>query len=107
MILTYQNQYQTGPNDRLTLHEFAKMALPERVMDIVEPLLLPEESTNNNDVENFARLGRGRDTIKECLVGVMRIGVVCSMESRAERMEMTDVVAKLCAVREKFLGRRI
>ncbi|TXG49983.1 hypothetical protein EZV62_025858 [Acer yangbiense] len=58
---------------------------------------------------NIARCqrGEGRDRIEECLVGVLRIGVVCSMESPAERMEMTDVVAKLCAVRENFLGRRI
>ncbi|TXG74323.1 hypothetical protein EZV62_002902 [Acer yangbiense] len=44
--------------------------------------------------------------MEECLVGALRIGVLCSMESPADRMEMTDVVAKLCAIRENFLSRR-
>ncbi|KAK2636943.1 hypothetical protein Ddye_031735 [Dipteronia dyeriana] len=97
-------------NDGITLHEFAKMALSERVLEIVEPTLLLEARTGNNSVETYARRlrrGEGRDGIEECLVGILRIGVVCSMKSPAERMEMSDVVAKLCAVRESFLGRRI
>ncbi|TXG74333.1 hypothetical protein EZV62_002912 [Acer yangbiense] len=62
---------------------------------------------DNNNVENFARLhGEGRVRMEECLVGALRIGVLCSMESPADRMEMTDVVAKLCAIRENFLSRR-
>ncbi|KAL5734492.1 hypothetical protein ACOSP7_032353 [Xanthoceras sorbifolium] len=92
----------------LTLHEFTKMALPERVMEIVEPSLQLEVSNDNNNVENFARrAGEGRIRVEECLVGVLRTGVVCSMESAAERVEMTDVVAQLFGVRERFLGRRI
>ncbi|TXG74342.1 hypothetical protein EZV62_002921 [Acer yangbiense] len=38
--------------------------------------------TTNNNVENFARLhGEGRVRMEECLVGALRIGVLCSMES--------------------------
>ncbi|TXG49976.1 hypothetical protein EZV62_025851 [Acer yangbiense] len=68
--------------------------------------MLLEATTVNNSVETSARRrrGEGKDRIEECLVGILRIGVVCSMESPAERMEMTDVVAKLRAVRENFLG---
>ena len=95
-------------HNELTLHDFAKTSLPERVMEIAEPSLLLEVTTDNNDVENFERLhGEGRVRIEDCLVGSLRIGVLCSMESPADRMEMTDVVAKLCAIRENFLSRRI
>ncbi|KAL5787575.1 hypothetical protein ACOSP7_004524 [Xanthoceras sorbifolium] len=95
-------------NDGLNLHDFAKMALPERVLEIVEPSLLLDVRVDSNNVENFARLyGEERIRIEECLDGVLRIGVRCSMDSAAERMEMADVVAKLCAIREKFLGSRI
>ncbi|KAI9196015.1 hypothetical protein LWI28_020273 [Acer negundo] len=94
-------------HDGLTLHDFAKMSLPESVMEIAEPSLLLEVTTNSNDVENFERLhGEGRVRIEDCLVGSLRIGVLCSMESPADRMEMMDVVAKLCAIRENFLSRR-
>ncbi|KAH7548517.1 hypothetical protein JRO89_XS14G0146100 [Xanthoceras sorbifolium] len=96
-------------NDEISLHHFAKVSLPERVMEIVEPSLLLELSTvdNDNNVKKFTiQHGEGRAKTKECLVGVMRIGVVCSMESPAERMEMANVVAKLCSLKEK-ISRRI
>ncbi|KAK2641342.1 hypothetical protein Ddye_023105 [Dipteronia dyeriana] len=94
-------------HNEITLHDFTKMSLPDSVMEIAEPSLLLEVTADNNGVENFVRLhGEGRVRIEECLVGVLRIGVLCSMESPADRMEMTDVVAKLCAIRENFLHRR-
>ncbi|KAL5814759.1 hypothetical protein ACOSQ4_025400 [Xanthoceras sorbifolium] len=95
-------------NDSLNLHDFVKTASPERATEIVEPSLLLDVRADNNEIENFARLrGEGRLRTEGCLVGVLRIGVLCSVEPPAERMEMTDVVVKLCAVRENFLGRRI
>ncbi|TXG49986.1 hypothetical protein EZV62_025861 [Acer yangbiense] len=91
-------------NDGPTLHEFAKTTVPERMMEIVEPSLLVEARTGNDRVETSARRRRGEERVRieECLAGVLIIGVVCSMESPAKRMEMIDVVAKLCAVRETF-----
>ncbi|KAL9448024.1 hypothetical protein AB3S75_015491 [Citrus x aurantiifolia] len=87
-------------NDGLTLHEFAKRALPEEVVNIVEPSLLTEEIARNSD-------GEIRVRTEQCLSAVIRIGVSCSMESPIERMEMRDAVAKLCAARETFHGNRI
>ncbi|KAL5817163.1 hypothetical protein ACOSQ3_025541 [Xanthoceras sorbifolium] len=105
-LITGRRPTNSMLNDGRTLHDFAKMALPKRVMEIVEPSLLLEVKTSSNEhVENFAtRHGERRGTIEECLVVVMRIGVLCTMESPAERMEMIDVVAKLRSVRENFLG---
>ncbi|KAH9669211.1 hypothetical protein KPL70_021694 [Citrus sinensis] len=81
-------------NDGLTLHGYAKMALPQKVMEIVDPSLLLDHENE-------------RIRIEECLVAVVRTGVFCSMESPSERIQMTDVVAKLCAAREIFTGRSI
>ncbi|KAJ0084559.1 hypothetical protein Patl1_31129 [Pistacia atlantica] len=83
-------------SDGLTLHGYAKMALPEKVLEIIETSLLCEGRTRDARVKT-----------EECLVSVVSIGVLCSMESPTDRMEMTDVVAKLCAIRKKFLGNRI
>ncbi|TXG49982.1 hypothetical protein EZV62_025857 [Acer yangbiense] len=108
IVVNHPQEHQTFEEP---IHEepTREMALPERVTEIVEPSLLLEARTGNNSDETFARrrCGDGRDRIEECLVGILRIGVVCSMESPAERMTMTDVVAKLSFVKENFLGRRI
>ncbi|KAK9190311.1 hypothetical protein WN943_018915 [Citrus x changshan-huyou] len=88
----------------LTLHEFVKMALPDKVMEIVDPSLLLEVTANNYS------------WTEDCLVAILGTrgghkptthGVTCSMESPMERMEMRDVVAKLRHARETFLGTRI
>ncbi|KAH9717540.1 putative receptor-like protein kinase [Citrus sinensis] len=86
----------------LTLHEFAKMALPEKVMEIVDPSLLMELMENNSEIRED-----NRAKIEQCFNAVIRTGVLCSTESPFERMDMRDVVAKLCHTRESFLGRRV
>ncbi|XP_006470219.2 probable LRR receptor-like serine/threonine-protein kinase At3g47570 [Citrus sinensis] len=87
-------------NQGLTLHEFARTALPDKVMEIVDSLLLLEVQASNS-----RSCGDERLRTEECLVAVVETGVVCSMESPIERMEMRDVVAKLCRARDTFLGR--
>ncbi|KAJ8617107.1 hypothetical protein MRB53_013293 [Persea americana] len=90
--------------DDLSLHQFAKMALPESVMDIVDRRLLPEEieiirhNRNNNIVSSM---------MHECLVSLVKIGVSCSAESPKARKEMKDAVAELSKVRDFYLAATI
>ncbi|XXG58234.1 hypothetical protein AAC387_Pa04g0593 [Persea americana] len=90
--------------DDLSLHQFAKMALPESVMDIIDRRLLPEEieitrhNRNNNIVSSM---------MHECLVSLVKIGVSCSAESPKARKEMKDVVAELSKVRDFYLAATI
>ncbi|KAK9230233.1 hypothetical protein WN944_023200 [Citrus x changshan-huyou] len=86
----------------LTLHEYAKMALPEKVMEIIDPSILMDVIENNSKIREDRRA-----KLEECLNAIIRIGVLCSMESPFERMDMRDIVAKLCHTRESFLGRRV
>ncbi|KAF7119412.1 hypothetical protein RHSIM_Rhsim13G0070500 [Rhododendron simsii] len=50
-----------------------------------------------DDDDNKMREGK----IKDCLVAVLTIGVSCSVEPPGKRMDMRDVVAKLCRIRNK------
>ena len=92
-IFTRRRPTESMFNEGLTLHEFGKRALPEKVMEIVDPSLLLDHENE-------------RIRIEECLVAVVRTGVFCSMESPSERIQMTDVVAKLCSARKIFLSNR-
>ncbi|KAG5524891.1 hypothetical protein RHGRI_031536 [Rhododendron griersonianum] len=69
--------------DHLNLHNFVKNALPERVMDIVDPSIQLEHNNGS--------------WINDCMVSILTIGVACSSESPRDRMEMETVVSKLCA----------
>ncbi|XP_077248475.1 receptor kinase-like protein Xa21 [Tasmannia lanceolata] len=89
--------------DGLSLHKFVQLSLPNRVMEILDPLILLEddEERATNITENYNDKIRH---LQECLVSLMRIGVVCSAESLRERMEMTDAVKEMCFVRNIYLG---
>ncbi|XP_077225756.1 LRR receptor-like serine/threonine-protein kinase EFR [Tasmannia lanceolata] len=89
--------------DGLSLHKFVKMSLPDRVMEILDPLILLEddEERATNIAENYNDKIR---RLQECLVSLVRIGVVCSAESPRERMEMADVVKEMCSIRNIYLG---
>ncbi|KAJ8643916.1 hypothetical protein MRB53_005664 [Persea americana] len=83
----------------LSLHEFAKMALSNQSIDIIDPrLFLGEGEADFNNVNDK------RAKILECLNSIVRLGVTCSLESPEERMEMIDIVKTLQVVKDMFVG---
>ena len=111
--------------DGLNLHNFAKMALPERLVQIVDPILLPREveetqtSTLAREYNNENEIQTDEDTldivnlyqidanVHNCLVSVLEIGLACSMESPKERMNMEEVTREMHLIKNAFLGSRI
>ncbi|KAF7133061.1 hypothetical protein RHSIM_Rhsim09G0174700 [Rhododendron simsii] len=86
---------------RQSLHEFCKVALPERVMEIVDPRILLEEATEAEKDTQKERIRQAK--IRECLVALIRIGIECSEESPRKRMNVKDVIIGLTTVKEVFL----
>ncbi|XP_058096113.1 probable LRR receptor-like serine/threonine-protein kinase At3g47570 [Magnolia sinica] len=85
--------------DGLNLHKLARMSLPERVMEIIDPLLLSQEEEINGDT-SYNNMTSG---IK-CLALIISIGVTCSTEMPRERMEMKDIVVEMHAIRDLILA---
>lgn len=107
-------------SDGLSLHKYVDMALPEHVMEILDPsLLLAEEQdrrteklADNDDDDAEAVLGAYRNELQQngsskmaCLVSIMQIGVWCSMSLPKNRIPMGEVVNQLVAIRELILVR--
>ncbi|CAN4126353.1 unnamed protein product [Withania somnifera] len=84
----------------VNLHNYAKMAFSTgRVMEIVDPMIchnLQEEETSNSKIGER----KAKDYIKECLISMCKIGIVCTMDSPKERMGISDVVKELQSVKE-------
>ena len=78
----------------LNLHNFARTALPDRVMEIVDPILINEEVATNNHM-----MSQARNNKEQCLISMVRIGVACSMESPQDRMSITHAISELQSVR--------
>ncbi|XP_058109085.1 probable LRR receptor-like serine/threonine-protein kinase At3g47570 [Magnolia sinica] len=90
--------------DNLGLYYFAKLALPERVMEIVDPRLLikdVEVTQGNEDHINT------RNRMHDCLISMAKIGVLRSAESPRERRCIRDVATEMYAIKDLYLKVRI
>ncbi|XP_056162542.1 probable LRR receptor-like serine/threonine-protein kinase At3g47570 isoform X2 [Syzygium oleosum] len=88
-----------GPTDEIfkensNLHNFVEEAMPKRVLEITDPILVQE-------VESYAGQSR-KSTVQNCLLMVYEIGVACSVGVPRERMSITDVAAQLRSIRDRL-----
>ncbi|KAK4579475.1 hypothetical protein RGQ29_029228 [Quercus rubra] len=109
--------------DGHNLHNFVEMALPEKLVQIVDPILLPREvdeapiaivaareDNNGNEMQvdeeaqGIANLCQMDLNEHKCLVSILEIGLACSMESPKDRMKMKEVTKELHLIKNVFLG---
>ncbi|XP_058069728.1 putative receptor-like protein kinase At3g47110 [Magnolia sinica] len=90
--------------DNLSLHHFAKQSLVVRVMEIINPQLLLEEAEVIQGNENQINI---RNRMHDCLISMVKIGVLCSAKSPSKRMQMRDVVAEMHTIKDLYLGVKI
>lgn len=76
------------------LHTLVKAALPERVTEILDPVLLVDV------VGEETRTG----AMLESILLILEIAVSCSAELLHDRLTMSDVSAKLSSIRNKLIG---
>ena len=101
------------------------MSLPKRLIQDVDPMLLPrevegmgvataammatKEDHNDNEIEveeaKNAEDFRHIDVdIKKCLLSIPNIGILCSLESPKERINMEEVIKELQLIKSTFVG---
>ncbi|TYI08233.1 hypothetical protein ES332_A10G285000v1 [Gossypium tomentosum] len=97
-MFTGKRPTDEGFKEGLSLHNFVKEALPERVTDIIDPILLQERIERETLNENSL----GSDIDLRCWNSIFEIGLTCSSKSPHERIDMSDVVTKLCKIRDKL-----
>ncbi|KAK4594907.1 hypothetical protein RGQ29_018586 [Quercus rubra] len=111
--------------DGLNLHNFVKMALPKRLAQVVDPMLLPreveelgvatkvmmatEKDDNDNEIEveeaNNIEDSRHIDVdMQKCLLSILNIGILCSLESPKERMSMEEVIKELQSIKSALIS---
>uniref|UniRef100_A0A7N2MG76 Uncharacterized protein n=1 Tax=Quercus lobata TaxID=97700 RepID=A0A7N2MG76_QUELO len=99
------------------------MALPEKLVQIVDPILLPREVNeaptavvvardynNGNEIqedvgaEGISNLYQMDPSVHKCLVSILETGVACSMESPKDRIKIKEVTKELHLIKSAFLG---
>ncbi|XP_056162808.1 probable LRR receptor-like serine/threonine-protein kinase At3g47570 [Syzygium oleosum] len=90
--------------DNLTLHSFVEAALPERVLEVTDRILLLERESRFDPDSPQHWLFESNDIFQECLVMVYNIGVACSNEVPRGRMSINGVANQLQKIREKLFA---
>lgn len=95
------------------------MALPERLVQIVDPKLLQTRESNDiatatateDDVIDaeeeriqFENQSQMNANMQNCLLSVFGIGVSCSLQVPEARMNMGEITRKLQRIRNTYLG---
>ncbi|XP_058201417.1 probable LRR receptor-like serine/threonine-protein kinase At3g47570 [Rhododendron vialii] len=88
----------------LTLHDFAKTALPEPVESIFDQTLIPQDqmgeaSTSISSVRNQSSLSSHK--IQECLISLLQVGIACSQEQATDRLDINEVRFSLVCIRQR------
>ncbi|XP_021732117.1 probable LRR receptor-like serine/threonine-protein kinase At3g47570 [Chenopodium quinoa] len=81
----------------ISLHHYVKEAVPERVIEILDHSLVEDIDSEKTD----------SSLMLEALISVLEIALSCSTEVPRERLDMSDVTAKLTSIRNKLLGTRL
>ncbi|KAF3455306.1 hypothetical protein FNV43_RR05754 [Rhamnella rubrinervis] len=95
----------------LNLHSFVANALPERLLQIADPNVVPSSSmtrdeeirNNNGEISSENQSQMNGNYVQSCLLSVLRIAVGCSMESPEDRLKMEVVTRELHRIKKAFL----
>ncbi|KAK2373499.1 putative LRR receptor serine/threonine-protein kinase [Trifolium repens] len=99
-MLTGRRPTDEAFEDGQNLHNYVAISFPDNLMKILDPHLV------SRDVEVAIQDGNRENvipTIEECLVSLFRIGIICSIESPKERMNIADVTGDLSKIKKAFL----
>nr|GMD57492.1 probable LRR receptor-like serine/threonine-protein kinase At3g47570 [Ipomoea batatas] len=80
--------------DGLNLHSYAKAGLAERGVEIADPKIL-QERVEQIQIRNKGKSCKENDKFDVCLVCMIKVGVACSVEFPADRMNISDVVVRV------------
>lgn len=94
-------------SDKLSLHNFVKMALPEQIEGIANPALFKQReravASSSDPIILYHSSSSGQRNL-ECLISVLKVGIACSEELPRDRMAINDVVAQLHVIRNLHFG---
>ncbi|KAL1834409.1 hypothetical protein ACET3Z_004060 [Daucus carota] len=84
------------------LYDYVNKALPDRVMDIADPrIILDQEDLGLIDNQSY-----NKATMEACLASIFEVGILCSVETPRERIDIGVAIKQLHVARDKLLRRR-
>ncbi|XP_074345835.1 LRR receptor-like serine/threonine-protein kinase EFR [Apium graveolens] len=86
-------------NNDKDLHDYVRKTLPQRVMDIVDPRIVPYQEEHGSNVNQ----PYSRAVIEVCLASIFEVGILCSEENPRKRINVSVAIRLLNVARDKLL----
>lgn len=83
------------------LHEYVKKALPQRVLNIADPRIIPDQKDTASFTVNQSY---SRVTMEVCLASVFEVGILCSVETPKDRIGISAAIKLLHVARDRLQG---
>ncbi|XP_074284936.1 uncharacterized protein LOC141610640 [Silene latifolia] len=99
-LMTGKSPTDSMFKDNYNLHIYAEAALPDQVLQIVDPRL--EEANLTLDTEDIRATQVALQRRMECIISVVTVGVSCSNHLPHDRMKIIDVVSRLQFARDNL-----
>ncbi|KAJ6821938.1 receptor kinase-like protein Xa21 [Iris pallida] len=93
---TEEDAFEEGGN----LRTFVEMALPERVVDVIDVRLLTEGETKCSNGDDATTIYDA--TFLDCVSSVLGIGLLCTKDLPMERIDMKTITDELHVIRSVF-----
>ncbi|XP_017230033.1 probable LRR receptor-like serine/threonine-protein kinase At3g47570 isoform X2 [Daucus carota subsp. sativus] len=81
------------------LHDYVRNALPQRVMNIVDPWIIIDEEDHGLTTNH----SYSKAILEACLTSIFQVGILCSVEMPKERIDIGIAIKQLHAARDKLL----
>ncbi|XP_074336328.1 putative LRR receptor-like serine/threonine-protein kinase At3g47570 [Apium graveolens] len=79
-------------------HDYVRKALPQRVMDIVDPrIVLDQEEYGLHVNQSYCR------ALEVCLTSIFEVGILCYKETPAKRIDISVAIKLLHVARDKLV----
>ncbi|XLT56083.1 hypothetical protein HN873_048687 [Arachis hypogaea] len=107
-MLTGKRPTEEMFKDGCSLHNYARDACPDNILEIVDATLLsligeeiqtPTAAEENNHIENAGHL---ESNVENCLFSLFKIGLACSVDSPRKRMNMMEVNRELNIIKNNY-----
>ncbi|KAK9672275.1 hypothetical protein RND81_12G088500 [Saponaria officinalis] len=83
-----------------SLQLYAEAALPENVLQIIDPVLL--DNKISEEVDDIRAIQATEQRRVECMASVINVGVACSKHLPHDRMKISEVINKLQIARDNL-----
>ncbi|XP_021758682.1 putative receptor-like protein kinase At3g47110 [Chenopodium quinoa] len=87
----------------LDLHNYAKSALSEQLINMIDPRLLDDGACASNENKDQKLVGNYDSSKMMCLKLLIESGVKCSVETPQDRMRIKDAIRELQMTRDMLL----